>query len=174
MLSNVRCAAHNTHNSPFAKSIRLLLCQFLCCCTHLYWTPFNSPRATLAVSRLYVSCKRIRAIAAPFKSSSDGNFIKFLCMVTFFKYSACMCAKQINTKTQNTINELKSCDTTNYCETVKFRSISSLYNFDDRIEQKLLLDSTSATGPGASANWGQFSMLSIICIKIVIITKEFE
>lgn len=45
--------------------------------------PFNSPRAMLAVSKLYVSCKRINAAAAPFKSSSDGNFIKFRCIVTF-------------------------------------------------------------------------------------------
>lgn len=55
--------------------------------THLYWMPFNSPRAMLAVSNLYVSCKRINAIAAPFKSSSDGNFMKLRCIVTFSKNS---------------------------------------------------------------------------------------
>lgn len=55
--------------------------------THLYFMPFSSPRAMLAVSKLYVSWSLINAAAAPFKSSSDGNFITFRCIVTFSKNS---------------------------------------------------------------------------------------
>lgn len=55
--------------------------------THLYLTPLSSPRAMLAVSKLYVSWRRMSAAAAPFRSSSDGNFMKFRCIVTFSKNS---------------------------------------------------------------------------------------
>lgn len=65
--------------------------------THLYFTPFNSPRAILAVSKLYVSWSLINAAAAPFKSSSDGNFITFRCIVTFSK----------NSKTTHHINQIE-------------------------------------------------------------------